>query len=113
MVEVSFYGYDNPTGRCVDCPIPMRKSTASCCDNFSMTTCSGRARCDSYFYFCLRSLGDRTTSNGCSYFGSITSRANYNDAPLDVNEIGSVLGIQNPLQLSGLTENFRVLKELL
>ena len=107
-MEIEFFGYSNPTGRCADCPVPKGQTVHSCCDNFSKTTCTRAARCDSYFHYCLRALGDTSTTSGCSYFGSEVTFANINDAPLNVDEAGSVLGLTNPLQLSGLEEEYRV-----
>ena len=109
MVQVEFFGYSNPTGRCADCPIPTGQTTLrSCCDDFVTTTCTGGARCDSFFYFCLRMLGDRSTTNGCFYFGSNVTFANFDDAPFNISDTGSILGLDNPLQLPGLTSDYRV-----
>ena len=109
MVEVELFGYSNPSGQCADCPIPTGQTTRrSCCDDFVTSICTGSARCDSFFYFCLRTLGDRSTTNGCFYFGSNVTFANTDDAPFDINDIGSVLGLDNPLQLPGLTSDYRV-----
>ena len=107
-MEIDFLGYSNPTGRCADCPIPKGRKVHSCCDNFARTTCTRGARCDSYFYFCLRALGDMGTTNGCSYFGSKSTFANINDAPLKADATGTVLGLDNPLQLPGLTTDYTV-----
>ena len=111
-MEVEFFGYSNPTGRCADCPVPAGQTNLhSCCDNFVTTNCTGGLRCDSYFYFCLRTLGDRRTNNGCSYFGSSVTFAITDDGSFNSSD----LGIENPLSLPGLTNNFTVqhmLKEL-
>ena len=109
MVEIELFGYSNPTGRCADCPIPKGRRVNSCCDNFSRTICNRNARCDSYFYFCLRDLGDRSTKTGCSYFGNKVTLANINDAPLNIDaSTKSVLGLDNPIQLPGLEGPYTV-----
>ena len=105
VVEVKFFGYSNPTGQCAECPIPNGQTTHSCCDSFVTTNCTGSLRCDSFFYFCLRTLGDRGTNNSCSYFGSNTTFAVIDDAaPFNINDFG----LENPLILPGLTNNFTV-----
>ena len=113
-MEVELFGYSNPTGRCADCPIPTGKIVHSCCDNFATTTCTGSARCDSYFHFCLRPIGDRSSTSGCSYFGNKISSANINDAPLNIDATGSVHvpGLDNPIQLPGLSRDYRVRNKL-
>ena len=109
MVEIEFFGYRNPTGRCADCPIRKGKRVNSCCDDFSRTICNRNARCDSYFYFCLRDLGDRSTKSGCSYFGNKVTLPNINDAPLNIDaSTKSVLGLDNPIQLPGLEGPYTV-----
>ncbi len=103
-MEVNFFGYSNPTGRCAECPIPSGQTVRSCCDSFVTTNCTGSLRCDSFFYFCLRTLGDRRTNNSCLYFGSNTTFAITDDGPFSISD----LGLENPLILPGLTENFMV-----
>ena len=104
-MEVDFFGYSNPTGRCTDCPIPAGQTEHSCCDNFATTNCTGSRRCDSFFYFCLRTLGDRRTNNGCSYFGSNTTFAIVDDGLFNITDLGLDV---DPLILPGLTNNFIV-----
>lgn len=44
--------YRNPTSRCASCVI---SGVAGCCDaDQSAAVCSGTARCDNYFWFCIR-----------------------------------------------------------
>ena len=108
VIEIGFFGYNNPTGRCAECPIPAGQTLRSCCDDFVSTTCTDAARCDSFFYFCLRALGDRRTTNGCTYPGSNVTFANTDDASLSSTTIRSVLGLDNPFQLPGLTTDYNV-----
>ena len=108
VVEIEFFGYSNPTGRCHECPIPQNSTTPSCCDSFVHSSCNGSDLCDSYFYFCLRTIGDSSTTNGCWYPGSNLTFAIVDDAPFDINNISAVLGIDNPLILPGLTVDFEV-----
>ena len=108
-MEIEFFGYSNPTGRCHECPIPDNTTTHSCCDSFVHSSCNGSDLCDSYFYFCLRTIGDSRTTNGCWYPGSNVTFTNVDDAPFDINNISAVLGINNPLILPGLTMDFEVI----
>ena len=59
--------------------------------------------CNSYFYYCLRSLG--ATGPGCS--GGRTSQVSMNDAALRFDQT-MVLGLPNPLPLPGLTREWNV-----
>ena len=104
LVEVRLYGYDNPTQTCQDC---RRRPLASpgCCDYFLTTTCIDSDRCDSFFYYCLRTIG--SVGRNCSYFGNRTSTVNMDDGRIDFNK-STVLGLENPLQLQGLTDAYTV-----
>ena len=113
VVEIEFFGYNNPTGRCHECPVPANSTTASCCDSFAHSSCNGSDLCDSYFYFCLRTIGDSRTTNGCLYPGSNVTFAIIDDAPFNINNISAVLGIDNPLVLPGLTMDFEVKNSIL
>ena len=104
-MEVRLFGYDNPTQRCQDCHAGGQLANPGCCDNFDRTVCMGFDRCDSYFIYCLRAIG--STGRNCSYFGTKVSSANTNDGPIDFSQ-SSVLGLENPLQLQGLTDAYTV-----
>ena len=75
----------------------------SCCEPVGRTSDCVDPGCDSYFYYCLRSVG--TTGPGCS--GGRTSQVNLNDAALDFSQ-AMVLGLPNPLPLPGLTREWNV-----
>ena len=102
-VEVKIFSYDNPTGRCRDCPRENGDSgPRSCCDDFSdFNTCNGGDRCDSYFIYCLRPFG--MTGGNCTGFTQRRSTANTDDRSTDFSMSSEVLGLDNPLLLPGLT----------
>ena len=98
QLEVTVFGYDNPTGRC-QCDGSQR-----CCESSGSTSC-GRM-CDSYFVYCLRTIG--STGRGCSFFGNWISTHNDNDGSLDFSE-SMVLNLENPINLRGLTDTYMVM----
>ena len=103
QLEVTVFGYNNPTGRCQDC---LEEGIRGCCDNFESTSCSGSSLCDSFFIYCLRTIG--STGRGCSYFGNQISDSNMEDAPLNFSQ-STVLGLENPIVLQGLTSAYTVM----
>ena len=107
-MEVRVFGYNNPTQTCQDCQHAGQFSDPSCCDSIntkSRGTCTDSDRCDSFFYYCLRTIGG--VGRNCSYFGSRTSTVNMNDLQIDFNQ-STVLDLANPLQLQGLTDTYAV-----
>ena len=104
-MEVRLFGYNNPTQTCQDCLFGQFAADHGCCDNFVRTVCMGGDQCDSYFIYCLRTIG--STGRNCSYFGTRMSSANTDDRPIDFSQ-SSVLGLDNPLQLQGLTDAYTV-----
>ena len=60
----------------------------------------------SYFIYCLRTIG--SSGRNCSYFGTRMSFANTDDRPIDFTNQRSVLGLDNPFQLQGLTDTYSV-----
>ena len=98
MVEVRLFGYENPTGRCEECPRGRNMEPRRCCDDFSRdSNCfQGDRECDSYFTYCLRPFD--TTDSDCSTYETVTSTVNTDDGPLDFSH-STVLGLPNPLQL--------------
>jgi hypothetical protein len=103
QLEVTVFGYNNPTGRCQGCG-----DLQGCCDGFGSTNCASIQfnLCDSYFNYCLRTIG--STERGCSYFGNQRSNSNTGDAPLDFSQ-NMVLGLENPITLQGLTDTYTVI----
>ena len=106
VVEVELLGYDNPTQRCQDCRRG-QFADPGCCDFYDRTICTRQVnyRCDSYFFYCLRTIGH--SGRNCSYFGNRTSDSNLDDGLINFN-LSSVLGLENPLQLQGLTDVYAV-----
>lgn len=106
LLQVELFGYSNPTGRCMECQI-IGLNLIGCCDQqlTNLLPCLGVLRCDSYFSYCLRPIGSEGDS--CSYFGSRMSTANRDDEHVDFTQ-NTVLGLENPLQLQGLTANYAV-----
>ena len=100
QLEVTVFGYNNPNGRCQNCG-----DLRGCCDEFDITSCFGSDRCDSFFTYCLRTIG--STGRGCSYSGNQRSDRNTDDRPLDFSQ-NMVLGLENPIILQGLTETYMV-----
>ena len=105
-MEVRLFGYDNPTQTCQDCHAGGQFANRGCCDNYFRTVCMGGDRCDSYFIYCLRTIG--SSGRNCSYFGTRMSFANTDDRPIDFTNQRSVLGLDNPFQLQGLTDTYSV-----
>ena len=113
QLEVTVFGYDNPTGRCQNCigdtddddDDDDNVNVRGCCDNFQSTSCSGSALCDSYFRYCLQTIG--STGGGCSYFGNRISNVNENDGPFNFSQ-SMLLGLENPITLQGLTSTYMV-----
>ena len=107
LLEVRLYGYNNPTGRCQACVSVRTPEQMGCCDRHNTTEC-GNLLCDTYFDYCLRSLGSSEKGQvGCSYFGNVRSTANRNDGLIDFSR-STVLGLDNPLILPGLTNDWNV-----
>ena len=102
-MEVELFGYNNPTQTCQDCRSGGPFANPGCCDRHDRDICNGGDRCDSYFFYCLRTIG--TTGRNCSYIGNRVSIANVNDGQINFNQ-SSVLDLENPLQLQGLTNAY-------
>ena len=107
VVDVRLFGYDNPTQRCHRCRIGGPSGRPGCCDDHAAATClSSHLRCDSYFFYCLRTLNS-PMERGCTYSGSRLSNPNMNDGEINFGQ-SVVLGLENPLQLRGLTDAYNV-----
>ena len=114
-MQVRLNGYSNPTGRCQDCPIIETSPKTlhhSCCDDHSKADCSGDERCDSYFIYCLRPLNFGVTRlNPCGYPSNgskMSSFFNRDDAGISDFSQLRILGLNNPLTLSGLGYSYVV-----
>ena len=105
VIEVNVQSYNNPTNRCSTCRL-------GCCDDFALTDCTGQLRCDNQFTYCLRSHNTRATTRGCQGYTS-TSRSNVNTDGEDIDfSQPTVLGLPNPLTLTGLTNSWQVLSTM-
>ena len=112
LVEVRLNEYENREGKCIGgCPRDEADTTHSCCDDFSrFSNCDGMNRqCDSYFIFCLRPFGSRRVTYDCRnlYNDTRMTSVNDNDGPVDFTS-STVLGLENPFLLPGLTEEYEV-----
>ena len=77
-----------------------------CCDSLE-TTCSDGDRCDSYFHYCLRPLGE--VRLGClANERRATSQSNMDDKSDIDFSLSTVLGLNNPQNLSGLGDAYEV-----
>ena len=92
-VEVRTIGYSNPTNRLF---------RGNCCDPpiLNDTVCG---KCDSTFFYCLKSFGGTEDCRG----GQGSTLIAMDGAPLDFSQ-NTVLGLPNPLPLSGLTTKWKV-----
>ena len=78
---MELFSYDNPTGRCQDCPL--HDGEHSCCDHSNRNNdCRGGNSndihpCDTQFMFCLRPLN--STGRNCSYLEEVTSNINFDE----------------------------------
>jgi hypothetical protein len=69
--------------------------------------CTGERRCDSYFIYCLRPIGDRELDGCSSSEHRNISSVNPNDGPLNFSQ-STVLFLSNPQVLSGLRRAYEV-----
>ena len=101
QLEVTVFGYNNPTGGCQDCN--------HCCDGQDREpSCCANKLCDSFFIYCLRTIGSSGRSCLNSYVGARISTFNKNDCTLNFSQ-SMMLGLENSIILQGLTDNYTVL----
>ena len=106
QLEVTVFGYNNPTGRCREC-VASNNVLSGCCDAFrQISNCIGNFSCDSFFVYCLRQPIGRI-GRDCSYFGDQMSDSNRDDGRLDFSQ-SPLLGLENPIVLQGLTNSYKV-----
>jgi hypothetical protein len=65
---------------------------------------NGDKRCDTFFTYCLRSLGTSGFGCGSSSGSVIQSSVNENDAAVDFSQSN----LSNPINLPGLTNDWNV-----
>ena len=84
-----------------------------CCDDGESeaeNACTGDGQCDTFFTFCLRPRGssgsncDINSNSACV----IRSGVNENDAMSINRTLGAFLGLNNPFNIPGLTNNWNV-----
>ena len=107
LVEIS--SYDNPTNRCEECGQQAGLSQ-TCCDAMQNSSCTGRAMCDNVFHYCLREPGaaeefDAEPLEDCDPLR--TTEVNRDGAVIDFGQ-SVVLGLPNPLSLTGLSQEWEV-----
>ena len=89
QVKVELFSYDNPTGRCQECPLLMGQHS-SCDDQNRNNRCydSDDIRpCDIFFIFCLRPLNN--TGRDCSYVARVTSDTDWQGRDLPIDQVYS------------------------
>jgi hypothetical protein len=107
LVEVRLNGYTNPSGKCNSENCFTENGQQYCCDSYDTDICMGGDRCDSYFLYCLRPLGE-VDRVGC--FNNETrdvSLHNRDDGYVDFSQ-SKVLGLNNPQNFSGLENAYEV-----
>lgn len=67
-----------------------------------MDICTGTTRCDTLFTYCLQPIGSNTLC-----VPQAVSETAFDDRPIDFTQ-ATVLGLPNPLPLSGVSERWEV-----
>ena len=106
-LEIKINAYSNPNQVRPFCDPLCYFNSPLCCDSAQLGTCTTRGRCDSLFFYCLRAVRTSSSQRGCTYRGSRLSSRNLEDARIDFSN-GTVLGLENPLILQGLTTTWNV-----
>ena len=94
-VMIRSHSFSNPSNRCSQCQL-------GCCDNYNSTICTGSDRCDTMFTYCLQPFGSDTPCTTRADSGTA-----FDDRPIDFTQ-PTVLGLPNPLPLSGTSERWEV-----
>ncbi len=96
-LRVRVHSYLNAESRCATCTRSLDNPIYSCCDNqTNLGVCRGDELCDTFFRYCLRSLGEtdiRCPVNDVSPVDTAFFSPN-TDILLDIGD--SVLGTENP-----------------
>ena len=112
IVQVRVNGYSNPTGKCYDQnSCDSSPNSTHCCDGACSSNSSCEEQSDSYFIYCLRPLG---TERRLGYHPNeirTNSSVNENDGDIDFSD-SIVLGLSNPLYLTGLDTAYKVSKSM-
>ena len=94
-ILVHSHSFSNPSNRCAQCQF-------GCCDQFGTTVCTGTDRCDTLFTYCLLPLNSTTLCTPQAVSGTA-----FDDRSIDFTQ-ATVLGLPNPLPLSGVSERWEV-----
>ncbi len=109
-LRVRVHSYLNADSRCATCTRSLVNPIYGCCDNLTNTgVCSGDELCDTFFRYCLRSLGN--TRIRCPFGAVDTVIFSPNtDILLDIGDM--VLESENPFLYVGtiwMVSNCRIL----
>ena len=94
-ILVHSHSFSNPSNRCAQCQF-------GCCDQFGTTVCTGTDRCDTLFTYCLLPFNSTTLCTPQAVSGTA-----FDDRSIDFTQ-ATVLGLPNPLPLSGVSERWEV-----
>jgi hypothetical protein len=108
VIQLQLLGYDNPTQQRIFCNSDRCFLTFGvCCDDGGGSCGNGNRRCDTFFIYCLRPLGTNGFDCGSNSGSEIQSGVNENDAVINFSQ-STVLGLSNPINLPGLTNDWNV-----
>lgn len=104
-LNITLVSYINHNNWCSECS----DDELGCCDNYDVRSCVGGNRCDTYFEYCLLPLETAITTDRIWCTPVATSTVLLDDGPIDFTQ-SVVLGLSNPLQLSGISNAWSVSK---
>ena len=107
ILSITLRSYSNQDNRCAGCRSENIDSYG-CCDNWESTSCTGSRMCETYFQYCLLPLETISTAREpvhCRVIAQSTSTEN--GGTIDFSQ-SLVLGLSNPLQLSGISNAWMV-----
>ena len=110
VLQLQLLGYSNPTQErffCNNDGCRIDLDFGPCCDGGSGPCTNGDRRCDSFFIFCLRPLDTPGFDCDPNSGSEIQSDVNENDAAVNFSQ-STVLGLSNPINLPGLTNDWNV-----
>ncbi len=112
-LRVRVHSYLNADSRCATCTPFLGNLIYGCCDNSTNTgVCSGDELCDTFFQYCLRSLGD--TRIRCPLNVTAVDTAIFSPNTDILLVIGdTVLGSENPFLYSGPIWTVRICRYII
>ena len=105
ILQLQLLGYNNPTQQRIGF-CNSNQCFGPCCDGSGSCT-NGDRRCDTFFTYCLRPLDMLGFGCGSSSGSEIQSDVNENDAAVNFSQ-STVLGLSNPINFPGLTNDWNV-----